>query len=200
MAETKLNPILKLALELGPVAVFFLTYQMYAGETVTLFGEAYEGVVLATIAFIPAILISLAVSWALTRSLPKMAVVTAVVVVIFGGLTIWLNDATFIKMKPTIVNLIFASILGFGLLRGVSYLKLLMGEMTSMSDKGWMVFTQRMALFFFAMAVINELIWRTQTEAFWVNFKTFGSPVLTFGFFMSQMGLFKKYWVEPEES
>lgn len=193
MSMRTIHPILKLVLELGPVAIFFLTYRAYADETVNIAGTDYQGVVLATIVFIPAILISLGVSWVLTRDLPKMAVVTAVVVVIFGGLTVWLNDATFIKMKPTIVNLIFAGILGWGLIRGRSYLKYLMGEMLPMDDEGWMIFTRRWAYFFLFMAVLNEVIWRTQSESFWVSFKTFGSPVVTFVFMMSQTGLLKRH-------
>ena len=193
MSMRTIHPILKLVLELGPVAIFFLTYRAYADETVNIAGTDYQGVVLATIVFIPAILISLGVSWVLTRDLPKMAVVTAVVVVIFGGLTVWLNDATFIKMKPTIVNLIFAGILGWGLIRGRSYLKYLMGEMLPMDDEGWMILTRRWAYFFLFMAVLNEVIWRTQSESFWVSFKTFGSPVVTFVFMMSQTGLLKRH-------
>ncbi len=193
MKTSEMPPLLKLVLEFGPLAIFFLTYRAYAGEEVVLFGEAYEGVVVATIAFVPAILISLAISYAVTRSLPKMAVVTAVVVVVFGGLTIWLNDATFIKMKPTIVNLIFAAVLGWGLLRGQSYLKYLMGELLPLTDEGWMIFTKRWALFFVAMAVLNEVLWRTQSEGFWVNFKTFGSPVVTVIFLLSQSGFLKRH-------
>lgn len=193
MSMRTINPILKLVLELGPVAIFFLTYRAYAEETVNIAGTDYQGVVLATIVFIPAILISLGVSWVMTRDLPKMAVVTAIVVVVFGGLTIWLNDATFIKMKPTIVNLIFAGILGWGLIRGRSYLKYLMGEMLPMDDEGWMIFTRRWAYFFLFMAILNEVIWRTQTESFWVSFKTFGSPIVTFVFMMSQTGLLKRH-------
>jgi intracellular septation protein len=193
MKTPEMNPYLKMFLEFGPLAVFFLTYRAYAGEQVSLFGQTYEGVVVATITFIPAILLSLAISFAITRTLPKMAIVTGVVVVVFGGLTIWLNDATFIKMKPTIVNLIFAFILGWGLLRGQSYLKTLMGELLPLTDEGWLIFTKRWALFFVAMAVINELIWRTQAEDFWVSFKTFGSPVLTLIFLMTQAGFLKRH-------
>lgn len=193
MSARPIHPILKIVLEFGPLAVFFLTYRAYSGEEVALFGEVYEGVVVATIAFIPAILTTLAISWALTRDLPRMAVVTAVVVVIFGGLTIWLNDATFIKMKPTIVNLIFAFILGWGLLRGRSYLKYLMGEFLPLTDEGWMIFTRRWALFFLFMAALNEVIWRTQSEDFWVNFKTFGSPAVTLVFMVAQAGLLKRH-------
>lgn len=198
MTERAINPLLKLALELGPLAVFFLTYRVYAEDTVLILGREYQGVVLATIAFIPAILASLAVSWALTRELPKMAVVTAIVVVIFGGLTIWLNDATFIKMKPTIVNLIFAAILGWGLVMGRSYLKYLIGDALPLMDEGWLILTKRWAAWFLFMAILNEVIWRTQTESFWVNFKTFGSFGLTLAFMISQAGLLKRY--APPES
>ncbi|MEL6793730.1 MAG: septation protein A [Pseudomonadota bacterium] len=198
MAKTEINPILKLVLEFGPLVIFFLTYRAYAEEDVTLFGEAYRGVVVATIAFIPAILFSLGVSWGMTREIPRMAAVTAVVVVVFGGLTIWLNDATFIKMKPTIVNGLFAATLGWGLMRGKSYLKLLMGEVIPLTDEGWMIFTKRWALFFVFMAILNEIVWRSQSEAFWVNFKTFGSPVISVAFMMSQIGLLGRY-APPEE-
>lgn len=198
MTKAAPSPILKLILEFGPLAVFFLTYRAYAGEEVVIGGTAYQGVVVATMAFIPAILVSLAASWAMTRDIPRMAAVTAVVVVVFGGLTIWLNDAIFIKMKPTIVNGIFAFILGWGLLRGKSYLKLLLGEAIPLTDQGWMVFTWRWVLFFIVMAVLNEVVWRTQTENFWVNFKTFASPAITFVFMMSQIGLLNRY-APPEE-
>lgn len=194
-----MNPILKMALEFGPLAVFFLTYRAYAEEEIVLFGEAYQGVVVATIAFIPAIIVSLAISWAITRDIPRMAAVTAIVVIIFGGLTIWLNDAVFIKMKPTIVNGLFAFILAWGLWRGKSYLRLLAGEMIPLTDAGWMIFTKRWVLFFIFMAVLNEIIWRSQSESFWVNFKTFGSPIVTFIFMMSQVGLLSRYAPEEKE-
>ncbi|QIE57508.1 septation protein A [Pikeienuella piscinae] len=198
MSTREINPYLRLGLEFGPLAIFFLTYRAYSDEALTLFGESYEGVVVATIAFIPAILLSLGVSWAMTRHLPRTAAVTAVVVVVFGGLTIWLNDATFIKMKPTIVNLIFAVMLGWGLLRGRSYLKFLMGELLPLTDEGWMAFTRRWALFFLFMAILNEVIWRGFSEDFWVNFKTFGSPVVTLVFMFSQTGLLRRH--TPPES
>ncbi|HKK36822.1 MAG TPA: septation protein A [Paracoccaceae bacterium] len=182
---TSPSPFLKLALEIGPIAVFFVTYTR---------SDIYT----ATAVFIPTILAALVASWWLTRSLPKMAVVTAVMVVVFGGLTLWLQDATFIKMKPTIVNLIFAGALGFGLTRGRSYLKDLMGDALPMTDAGWTILTKRWALFFVFLAVLNEAVWRTQTEAFWVSFKTFASPALTFGFVMSQMGVLKRHGLEEK--
>lgn len=198
MEQKTIPPLMKLALEFGPLAIFFITYRMYGGEEVIIGGTAYLGVVVATIAFIPAIVLSLGISYAITRHIPKMAAVTAVVVLVFGGLTIWLNDATFIKMKPTIVNMTFATILGWGLLRGRSYLKMLMEEVMPLTDEGWMIFTKRWALFFVFMAIVNEVIWRTQSESFWVNFKVFGSASLTIAFIISQAGLLKRHSTEAD--
>ncbi|WP_339951119.1 septation protein A [uncultured Albimonas sp.] len=178
-----LNPLVKAALEFGPLVLFFVIYQR-------------SDIFTATAVFIPVILASLGVSWWLSRHVPRMAVVTAVVVVVFGGLTLWLQDATFIKMKPTIINVLFAGALGFGLLRGRSYLKDLIGAAMPLTDEGWMALTKRWALFFLFMAVLNEVVWRTQTEEFWVTFKTFASPAITFAFIMTQFGLIKKHGIE----
>lgn len=178
-----LNPFVKMALEFGPLLIFFVVYQRT---------EIYT----ATAIFIPVILASLGASWVLTRELPRIAVVTAVVVVVFGGLTLYLQDALFIKMKPTIVNGLFAGALGFGLLRGRSYLRDVLGHALPLTDAGWRILTKRWALFFVFMAVLNEVIWRTQTESFWVTFKTFGSPVVTFLFVASQFPLLKRHAAE----
>jgi intracellular septation protein len=188
-----MNSWVKIALEIGPLAVFFGVFQYLKGAPVELGGVAYQPVVVATLFFIPAILVSLATSWAMTRTLPRMAVVTAVVVVIFGGLTVWLNDDTFIKMKPTIVNALFAIGLGIGLLQGRSYLKYLMGEALPLDDEGWMIFTKRWALFFLFLAALNEVIWRTQSTDFWVNFKTFGNLPLTLAFMASQWPMLRRH-------
>ncbi len=215
MAETRpINPILKFVLEIGPIAVFFLAFQ--AGDTLqahptvqsiftpVIGANALAGsngpILIATGLFMVAIAISLSVSWRLTRTLPKMAVVTAVVVAVFGGLTLWLQDDTFIKMKPTIVNSIFAGILAFGLLRGRSYLKYLMGEAMPLTDEGWMIFTRRWVYFFIFLAVLNEAIWRTQTTEFWVSFKTFANMPLTLAFLASQWPLLKQHSLEDGEA
>lgn len=210
IAAKPINPLLKLLLEIGPLAVFFLTFRY--GETLlqnpAVFGwaelatgaRALHGengpVLLATACFMLAIGVSLAVSWWLTRTLPRMAVVTAVVVAVFGGLTLWLQDDTFIKMKPTIVNAIFAAILGFGLLQGRSYLRYLMGEAIPLTERGWMIFTQRWVLFFILCAVLNELVWRTQTTEFWVSFKTFFYLPFTFAFVALQWPLLQRHALE----
>jgi intracellular septation protein len=180
-----IHPIVRLLLEMGPLGVFFITYTR-------------SDIFTATAVFVPLILVTLGISWRLTRRLPKMAAVTAVMVTVFGGLTLWLQDETFIKMKPTIVNLIFAAGLGWGMLRNRSYLKDLMGETMPLTDEGWRIFTGRWALFFLAMAAVNEVVWRSLTETDWVTFKTFGSPVLTFVFVMTQFPLLKKHAVEEK--
>ena len=206
------NPFLKLVLEIGPLAVFFLTFR-YGEEILanpTIFGwlntvtseEALRGqsgpVFVATAAFMVAIAISLTVSWFTHRTLPKMAVVTAIVVAIFGTLTLWLQDETFIKMKPTIVNGIFALALGFGLLQGRSYLKYLLGDALPLSDEGWMIFTRRWVGFFIFLALLNEVIWRTQTTEFWVSFKTFANLPLTLAFMAAHIPFLQRHSTETE--
>jgi len=200
MAEKRASGLLKFVLELGPIAVFFLAYRWAAvpeGGTETEIQLAK--ILFATKVFIPVILISLALSWILTRHLPKMAVMTAVLVVVFGGLTLWLQDDTFIKMKPTILYGLFALALGIGLMRGESYLKYLMDEVVPMENVGWMKFTYRFALFFVMMAVTNEIVWRNFDTDTWVNFRTFFLPIASFIFVMTQAGLFVKYGIDKED-
>jgi intracellular septation protein len=210
MTTKNLNPLLKLVLEIGPLGVFFLTFR-YGRDLLSIPAvsslleratgpEALAGqsgpLFVATAFFMVAIAVSLSASWHLTRHLPRMAVVTGIVVAIFGGLTLWLQDETFIKMKPTIVNSVFAVILGFGVMRGRSYLKYLMGSTLPLDDEGWMIFTRRWVVFFLCMAALNELIWRTQSTEDWVAFKTFGSLPLTFAFLALQWPLLKRHMVE----
>jgi intracellular septation protein len=128
-----------------------------------------------------------------------MQIVTLVLVTVFGGLTILLNDERFFKMKPTMIYALFAGILGFGLLRGQSYLRVVMGEMMPMDHEGWMKLTLRIALLFVGLAVANELIWRNLSTDTWVKFKTFGLPIIMFGFFMTQSGLLGRHAIEPED-
>jgi intracellular septation protein len=210
MNENNVNPLLKLLLDIGPLAVFFLTFR-YARPLLEIptirgliepltGGEALAGqsgpLFVATAFFMVAILISLKVSWWLTRHVPRMALVTAVVVAVFGGLTLWLQDETFIKMKPTIIYTVFAAVLGFGLLRGRSYLKSLMGMAMPLDDAGWLIFTRRWVAFFVGMALLNEAIWRTQPTETWVVFKTFGALPLTFVFLAFQWPLLKRHMIE----
>lgn len=188
MAAREINPFLRIVLEIGPIAGFFLAWRLGSGEE-----PEIDRMIRATLVFVPLVLGAIGLSYGLTRTLPRMAVVTAVVVVVFGALTVLLRDDTFVKMKPTIINGIFAAVLGFGLLRGESYLQYLMGTVLPMRREGWMTFTRRFALWFLALAVLNEIVWRTQTTDTWVNFRTFVLPVLTFGFVMSQMPMLSRH-------
>lgn len=199
MEKQALSGWRKLAVELGPVLVFFLAYRFAPVESgITDEARQLSQIIFATAVFVPVTLASLVYSWVVARHLPKMAVITAIIVVIFGGLTLWLQDATFIKMKPTIIYIAFGGILGFGLLRKTSYLEYLMGDSMPLKPEGWMIFTKRFALFFVVLAIANEAIWRGFDTDIWVNFKTFGLPLASFGFILSQMGLFTRYAVEDK--
>lgn len=180
-----MHPLFRLVLELGPLLVFFGAYRF-----------ADDDLLVATGAFMVAIILSMAVSLAIRGRVPRMMAVTALVVLIFGGLTLWLADATFIKMKPTVVNGLFALALMVGLARGHSYLKFLLGEAVSLDDDGWRRLTLRWLGFFLAMAVLNEAVWRTQTEEFWVSIKTFGYLPLAVAFALFQWPLMKRHWQE----
>ena len=200
MSEARPNPILKLVLEVGPIAVFFLAYRMApVDEALPIAERQLEQILFSTAIFVPTILAALAASWRLTRKLPRMAVITAVVVTIFGGLTLILRDDTFVKMKPTILYSLFAGILGFGLLRGQSYLKYLMDELIPMQDAGWLKFTHRFVLFYLFLAALNEFVWRSYGTDAWVNFRTFVLPAANFLFIMAQLPLFQRYAVEKPD-
>ncbi len=197
MTTRSIHPLVKLALEIGPIAVFFLAYRWApVPEGLADSERQLEQILFATKVFVPTILAALAASWFLTRKLPKMAVITAVVVTVFGGLTLVLRDDTFVKMKPTILYCLFAGILGFGLMRGQSYLRYLLDEMIPMQAEGWMKFTQRFVIFYLGLAVLNEIVWRGWGTDVWVNFRTFVLPAANFLFVMAQVPLFTRY-AEP---
>ena len=202
MAETsgtkKINPMLKLALELGPVVLFFVAYSKLKDQVFTIAGQDYSGFILVTAGFIPLMVLSTLILWKLTGHLSKMQVMTLLLVVVFGGLSVWFNDERFFKMKPTMIYLLFAGLLGFGLLRGQSYLRSVMEDMMPLQHEGWMILTKRFALFFLSLAIANELIWRNMSTDAWVNFKTFGLTLAMFAFFMSQSRLLSTYALEKD--
>ena len=201
-AKTKkqLNPLLKLALDMGPLLLFFFAnsrpalFMPLVGPLLPAAASGEKaGIFVATAVFMVAILVALVVSYALTRHLPVMAMVTAVVVVVFGGLTLMLHDDTFIKMKPTIIYLLFGGILLGGLYFNKSLLAVVFDSVFDLTEEGWRKLTLRWAIFFLALAVLNEIVWRTQTTDFWVNFKVFGVVPLTFVFAAFQYPLLQKY-------
>ena len=172
--------LLKLLVEVGPLAVFFSF-------------NYYSGIFWGTGAFMVATAISLIASRVLFGRVPVMPLVTGVFVLVFGGLTLWLQDDHFIKIKPTIVNLLFAGALFTGLLAGYSLLKIVFGEAFRLTDEGWRKLTIRWACFFTFLALLNEVVWRSFSTDAWVNFKVFGIMPLTMIFALSQMGLLKRY-------
>jgi len=198
MAGKQINPILKQVLELGPTLVFFLIYLRIKENTYTFGGTDYSGFIVATLVFVPILLVSMAILWKLSGKLSRMQVFTAFMVIFFGGLTAYFNDERFFKMKTSIVYGVFAAILGIGLLRGQSYLRYIMEDCLPMEKEGWMILTRRLVAMFGAMALANEYIWRTQTTELWVKLETFAFPVVLFLFLWSQIVLLQKYLIEPE--
>jgi intracellular septation protein len=184
MDKKQPHPLFKLATELGPLIVFFIA-------------NAKFHLFVATGAFMVAVVIAMIASYVVTRHVPMMAIVTAVVVIVFGTLTLVLHDETFIKVKPTIVYTLFAGVLGGGLLFGRSFIAIMFDQMFNLTPQGWRILTLRWAFWFFAMAGLNEIIWRTQSTDFWVAFKAFGMVPLTMLFAVTQMPLIKRYHLEP---
>ena len=183
MSERQVGQGTKMTLELGPVLLFFVAYTILKDETFTVAGAEYSGFVAVTAAFIPLLLAAMGLLWRLSGKLSRMQAVTAVIVVVFGGMSVWFNDERFFKMKPTVLYALFAIILGAALLRGKSALQYVMDEAIHLNDEGWMKLTRRTAAFFTALALANEVVWRTMSTDAWVNFKTFGVTLAVFLFF-----------------
>ena len=196
MQEKRINPALKQVLELGPPLLFFAAYLWIRDETFTIGGTDYDGFIVAAAAFVPVLLASIAALWVLTGRISRMQVFTAVLVVIFGGLTVWFNDERFFKMKTTIVYGVFAAILGLGLLQGRSYLAWVMSEFLPMQHEGWMILTRRLTACFAGLAVANEVVWRTMSTDAWVKIETFGFPLVLFLFLWAQIYALQKYLIE----
>ena len=185
-ARRQLHPLLKLVFDLGPLALFF-----YANSRYDIF--------VATGTFMVAVVVALAASYLLTRHLPIMPVVTAVIVLVFGSLTLILHNDTFIKIKPTIIYALFGAVLLGGLLFGKSFLGVVFDQLFHLTEEGWRKLSLRWGLFFLALAVLNEIVWRNAPTNVWVDFKVFGVVPLTFVFAALQYPLLKKYAVEPAE-
>ncbi|MFL5002191.1 MAG: septation protein A [Xanthobacteraceae bacterium] len=178
--KPRLHPALKLALDIGPLILFFI-------------GNARWGIFPATAIFMVAILVALAVSYALIRRLPVMALISAVIVTVFGGLTLVLHDETFIKVKPTIIYALFGATLLFGLISRKPLLEMVFDSVFHLTEEGWRKLTLRWCVFFFAMAVLNEFVWRNFSTDTWVSFKLFGAVPLTFLFAAAQYPLLMKH-------
>ena len=187
MADKKAtSPWVKLAIDFGPLIVFFLSFKL---------GDMF----IATGAFMVASVVAMVASRILTGHIAPMLKVTFVIVMVMGGLTLYLQDETFVKMKLTVINGLIAVILLGGLLTGRLYIKMVMELAFEMDEEGWRKFTRNYVIFLIVMAVLNELIWRTQSDNFWVNFKTFGYMGATFIFILAQMPMLMKYMPDEDE-
>ena len=199
MKNKEENSLTKSILEFVPLITFFLAYYYFPNSN-NLTGEdlSVEKIIFATKVFVPVLLVASVLSYLILRTISKMSVITALLVIFFGALTIWFRDPTFIKMKPTIIYLSFAIILIAGLMRNRSLLKSLMGSTLVLEERGWVLLTKRIIIFFICLAFLNELVWRFFGQDQWVNFKTFGMPILSLLFFAFQYRLFQKYLVDKE--
>ena len=178
-----MKSIYKLLIDIGPLAVFFIFYNR-------------SGLQASILPFMLATVIAVLISYILEKKIPIMPTVGAAIVLLFGGLTIYFDNEVFFKMKPTIINLLFAIILYGGILINKPLLKYLLGAALKLEEEGWKILTQRWIGFFIALAVLNEFVWRTQSTDIWVNFKVFGILPITFIFTMTQFPLIKKYQIE----
>jgi intracellular septation protein len=200
VAKLQQNPLLKLILEMGPLVVFFGTYTlMRLPETAQGTPDEMKRILYATVALMVATLLSLAASRIILKRIPVMPLVTGVFVMVFGSLTIYFQDPTFIKIKPTIINILFAACLAGGLLAGKLFLKIVFGEAFHLRDEGWRLLTQRWIGFFIFLAILNEIVWRNFTEQSWITYKSFGVMPLTMLFMIAQISLIVKFQV-PEVS
>ena len=199
--QNEIHPILKFVLELGPLLVFFFANSRgeQLAEQFPILASFGGPIFMATGLFMIAMVISLAVSLLLTRTLPIMPLVTLAVVLVFGGLTLYLQDDTFIKMKPTIVNMLFAVVLLGGLAFGKSLLAYVFESAFQITPEGWRILTLRWGLFFIFLAVLNEVVWRNFSTDFWVSFKVWGTMPITMVFAMFQMTIVTKYALPDED-
>ena len=178
-----MKPVYKLLIDIGPLAVFFIFYTR-------------NGLQASILPFMIATIIAVLFSYILEKKIPIMPTVGATIVLIFGGLTIYFDNEVFFKMKPTIINFLFAAVLYAGTIIKKPLLKYLLGAALKLEDLGWKILTQRWIGFFIALAILNEIVWRTQSTDIWVNFKVFGILPITFIFTMTQFPLIKKYQIE----
>ena len=178
-----MKSIYKLLIDIGPLAVFFIFYTR-------------SGLQASILPLMIATVIAVLFSYILEKKIPIMPTVGAGIVLIFGGLTIYFDNEVFIKMKPTIINLVFAVILYGGMLIKKPLLKILLGAALKLEEEGWRILTYRWIGFFIALAILNEIVWRTQSTDIWVNFKVFAILPITFIFTMTQFPLIKKYQIE----
>ena len=188
-----MTPRLNAAIEYGPLAVFLAAY--FIGNR---YLDDIGAILAATAAIMVATVVALSVAWFVQHRVPKVPLISGGLLMLFGGLTLWLQDPIFIKMKPTIVYLLFSAVLLGGIAMGRPLLKPLLGNAWQLDDRGWVKLTVRFGLFFMTMAGLNELVWRTQSTDFWVSYKVFGTMALIVLFTITQVGLIHRHQIQPE--
>ena len=194
------DPKVKAALEYGPLLLFLLGYWFVKDRSFLIAGQTYSGFIVITAVFVLIFVLSILALWRLTGRLSPMQIVTLVVVLFMGGLSVWFNDERFFKMKPTLIYAFFAAALGVGLLQGKSYLRLVMEDALALQPAGWMILTRRIAVFFVVLAVVNELVWRNFSTETWVWFKAVGLTAAMFLFLLTQARILTQFGIEaPEE-
>lgn len=178
-----MKSLLKLLVDVGPLAVFFIFYSR---------GDLQSAILPLMIATIIAVVFS----YIMEKKIPIMPTIGAAIILVFGGLTIYFDNEIFFKMKPTIINILFAMILYGGQIMKRPLLKYLFSGNLKLHEEGWVQLTKRWTGFFIALAILNEIIWRTQSTDLWVSFKVFGILPITFIFTMTQFTLIKKYQIK----
>ena len=199
-ARKRINPLLKLVLELGPLLVFFFANSngAWIAERVPFLADIGGPIFVGTACFMIATAIALSVSWALTRTLPIMPLLSGIIVLVFGALTLWLQDEIFIKVKPTIINTMFGVILLGGLFFKKSFLGYVFDSAFRLDAEGWRILTMRWGLYFLIMAVVNEFIWRNFSTDFWIAFKVWGNLPLSIIFTIMQLPLMQRHALPDE--
>ncbi len=197
MAARRINPLVRQVLELGPTLLFFGLYFLIKDRSFTFAGTQYSGFIVAALTFVPMLVGATLALWLLSGEVSRMQVITGLVVVVFAGLTAWFNDERFFKMKVTVIYGASAALLGIGLMRGESWLEWVLGKALPMRREGWMILTRRLALVFAALAILNEVIWRSQSTETWVTLKVFVFPALLFLYLVVQIGALGRFVIEP---
>lgn len=195
----KMAPWVKPALEFGPALLFLAVFIALRDKTIALWGTDYQGFVIATMVFVPVQALASLVLWRLTGKISAMQIMTLVLVVVFGGMTAWLNDPKFLEMKPTILYLFFAAILGLSLVLRKNWLQMVLSEALPMQPEGWRILTIRLVVLFIVMAGLNEFVRHTMSQSAWVYFKTFGLMIIMFAFFIANAKLFERYALPTED-
>lgn len=200
MTEKKAPGWLNMALEYGPTLVFFILYTQIRDDTFTVLGRDYSGFIVASLVFVPILLTSMAVLWHLTGKLSRIQILTAIMVIVFGGLTAWFNDERFFKIKTSIIYGLMAATLTLGLILKKNWLQFLMGELLPMQDAGWTMLTRRLIYMFVALAIANEIIWRNFSTDMWVKLETFGMPAALIVFLWAQIFSLRRFMIDESDS